>query len=416
MKVEGASLPAVHSGAILSMSSYSNRFASRPNHPTAKPHEIRMNSPDTRLRLNGGGKPLATVVLSSGTGINSNVRSTPDEPAFHIGAIHTRVFEALGYAPQAIGSNDAGALLREGLAFSRRLEGSKLAVVQQGYGTIAGAMRVVSSVSPRIIYHTWKVPFTGPARLTSRAMDAASDLVIRRAPLVILNSMIQQRMIAERYRWVPSIWIPVGVDKDWWCPGPQETGVLAPLGYLPGEFLMCVGDVDRDEDLPVALAQRLGRPLVRVTRDPNTVRRAKEAAAKAGLKHSHVLTGIAWRELRDLYRAAWAVLLAPVTSLHPAGLNGLTESMSCGAPVLFPNSPTPEGYVRSGENGMLYDQMTVDSIAAAAEVYQHPESRARISSAARLTCEQRLGFDAAAKIVVDRLRDLGWDANERFNA
>lgn len=356
----------------------------------------------------GNKRPRAMVVMTSGRGNVSNVATTAEEPAFHIGAIHVRALARLGYDVCATGSQDPGALLRETISFARRFQGTKLAVIAQGYGTTAAALRGTLCSRPAFVYHTWKVPFTGPARISARMMDTVADRVIRRAALVVLNSMTQQRQIAERYPRVPSIWAPVTADIDWWRPGPVETDLPGRLNLPAQQFLMCVGDIDRDEELPVALAQRLARPLVRVTRDPKTAQRALEASARAALREGHVLVDISWAQLRDLYRSAWAVLLAPVTSLHPAGLNGLTETMACGTPVLFPRGPTAEGYVQDGADGVLFDELTVDCVAAAAGVYAQPESRQRIAAAARATCQERLNFDTAAGLLVERLTTLGY--------
>lgn len=352
----------------------------------------------------------AYMVLGAAQGANAVVTSTPNDPAFHLGAVHTRALAWAGYEPRVIASERPGRLLREGWSFARQIADGELAVVVQGYGTFAAAMRTALHRRPRVVLHTWKVPGVGSRRLSTRANDAVMARVIRRAALVVLNARWQQRHVDEHYPKTPTVWVPVAEDVDWWRPGEAETELVRSLDLPAGGFLMCVGDVDRDESLPVALAQRLGRPLVRVTRDPRTADRARAAAAAAGMRDSRVLHWVTWPQLRDLYRTAWAVLLAPTTWVHPAGLNGLTEALSCGAPVLFPNTPTAEGYVTSGVEGMLYDELTLDCVAAAARAYEDAAVRQRVSAAARLKAETDLTFDAAATTVAARLRELGLSA------
>ena len=107
------------------------------------------------------------------------------------------------------------------------------------------------------------------------------------------------------------------------------------------------------------------------------------------------------------------MLASPVLSYHPAGLTGLTEGMATGTPLLFPRSVTVEGYAEDGINALLYDEMTVESVAAAAARLNEPGTRLSISEAARDTCETRLNYNAASETLAEAIVALNLHATPR---
>jgi hypothetical protein len=358
-------------------------------------------------------------VLLFGDHETQRLDGTPEEPALHVGATYVRALQragyrplAAGYRPLALGSQHPGNMIREGWRYSRRIRQAPLAAVVQGYATFAARLAGVGlrGRRPQIIIHTWKVPGTGATRLSARLMDRVLAGVIQSSSLTVLVSPEQKRMIESLYPGVPTAWVPVAADTHWWTPGPPQTDMLERLGVSPGQFLLVGGDVDRNEDVPVQVAAKLGRPLVRVTKDPRTAANADAAFKRLGARDARCVCRARWTELRDLYRCAWAVLIAPTTSQHPAGLTTLSEALASGAPVLFPRSPTAEGYLRHGDNGVLFDAMQPHDILTACRTLDEAGVRARISAAARRTCDELLNLERAAQILSDRLRELKLDA------
>lgn len=362
-------------------------------------------------------KPNAYVLLHRGDD-TQRIHAKPHEPALHVGATYIRALERAGYQPQPVGSAHSGRMVREGWRYSRLIRPAPLAAVVQGYGTFAARFSRIglSRQRPRIIMHTWKVPWTGSNHFTARMMDRVLERVIQASSLTVLVSPEQKRLIEKSYPRVPTAWVPVAADTRWWTPGPPQTDLLDRLNVKLGEFLLVGGDVDREEDAPIGVAAKLARPLVRVTKDPRTADKANAAFARLGAHDAHCVCQIPWTELRDLYRSAWAVLIAPTASYHPAGLTTLSEALACGAPVLFPRNTTAEGYVRDGENAVLFDSMKVPDILAACKALDDAEARQRIAAAARRTCDELLNLDRAAEILAERLRELKLDAASVGNA
>jgi len=360
----------------------------------------------------GGGRVPAKILLANRDDLRRAGRSL-DEPSFHVGIMFERALDAAGFEPELMAPADPRRILRAGIDFLGPVRRAPVAAVVQGYACVSAFLDSLLPRPSAVILHTWKVPWTGPRRLTAHLMDRVLERVIRISRLVVLASHEQRRLMAERHPRVRTVWIPVTADIDWWKPGPIETGVLDRLRLRRGEYLLSVGDVDRDESVPVRVAQRLSRPLVRVTRDPGTKARAEETFRSLDARNAHCLLRIPYPELRDLYRGAWTMLAAPVLSYHPAGLTGLTEGMAAGTPLLFPRSVTAEGYAEDGVHALLYDEMSVDSIAAAAARLEEPGLRARISQSARAVSEQRLNYDAASAMLREAIVGLDLHATPR---
>lgn len=357
----------------------------------------------------------AALLLQDDEPVNRAILSTPDMPATYYVAVHHRALRLCGFDPELRAPGNPRRLLREGWRHSRRMRHDRLVVTHQGYGCFAlGFCRLLRS-QPRFILHSTKIPFsvpyTGHARLKTRLNDRVLERTIRAASLVVLNSLEQVALLEEQQPGVSAMWLPCAQDVEWWKPGPLETDVLEPLGIRPGEFVLCVGDVDRNESLPALLAKRLGRPLVRVTRIEKTAANARATFAEIGLADAHCLSRIPYRQLRDLYRSAWAVLNTPFRTDHPAGLTGLLEGMACGAPLLFPAGPTSQGHATDGVDAILYEGNTVDDVLDAARRLSSGEFRTNISRAARERCERELNLDSVAARLVARMEELGLTAD-----
>ena len=149
-------------------------------------------------------------------------------------------------------------------------------------------------------------------------------VIARRATLVFVNDRVTERQMRVVYG-VNALRVPYLVDTDYFRPpaSPRDNFWLVP------------GDNDRDEALVCALA-RAGHRMVRVSLDP--------AVANYHQAHREPLVDVRvrvpYRELRDLYQRASAVLL-PLTSFnHPAGQTAILEALACDAPVVMSRGRT----------------------------------------------------------------------------
>lgn len=337
------------------------------------------------------------------------IKSTEGMPASHVSAILVQAFAQAGLDVCADAPIEPSSLIADGIHYGRGNGSYSALCVSHGYGFISAALASTLRSRPRIILHTWKLPWIRADgrhyRLTSRMMDLCLLTIMKRAALVILVSHEQYRMAKARFPKLPIIFVPVVADTHWWTPGPASTDILSRLKVSPAEFLLIGGNVDRDERIPALFAKSLGRKLIRVTGDENTAAKANSTYRELGVDAQCVVK-VPWQELRDLYRSAWAVLTAPVANHHPAGLTSLTEALACGAPVLFPNNSTAEGYIKNGQNGILYDKLTIESLQAAAQPLNNAEKRANISRAARKTCDEYLNIDCAVQMLAKELTQV----------
>jgi glycosyltransferase involved in cell wall biosynthesis len=354
-------------------------------------------------------KPPLARMLIHGEDMVQRMRATADTPAFYLGVNYERAFQKAGYRSEVVGPRERG-IVKSGWRFRGQVPSADLVAVCQGYACVAALLGRGFSRRPPLILHTWKLPWTGPTRVLARVNDLVLDRVLRSSNLVVVASQSQQRTLERTVPQVRSVWIPVSADTDWWKPGPPQTTVLDRLGVRPAEFFLCVGDVDRDETAAVALAKKLGRRFVRVTRDPRTAARARAAFEASGASDAQCLVNIPFPELRDLYVHAWAVLTAPVVSYHPAGLTTITEALACGAVVLFPDSPTAKGYLEHGVNGLVYSEASAEGMFAACEAALDETRHRAIRNAARRTCEEKLNYEATSRLLYDALVSAGLQA------
>src|SRR4051812_15391180 len=195
--------------------------------PTAEPPADRPATPETPA-------VPCRVFLHAVSNV-ARARTSPDLPALHIPGIYAPALRRAGYAPELLASETPARLLREGWRFGAAVAASPLAVVCQGYGTFAAARALAapSRRRPNLLLHTWKVPFHGTTHLTARANDHVLRFVLNRSRLVVLASRAQERLINLTYPGVPTLWMPVTADTDWWRPGPLATTVLDRAAVAP---------------------------------------------------------------------------------------------------------------------------------------------------------------------------------------
>jgi glycosyltransferase involved in cell wall biosynthesis len=324
-------------------------------------------------------------------------------PTYNFAPLFSRACALAGY-DVTLTPPRSGGVVKSGIAGAADLRGYDLAVVGQAGPAISTFWAKITWHAVPTLFYLWKIPGAGSQHFAARVNDAIHASIIRSARLVVVITEHQERMLADRWPRTPRLFIHCPVDTNWWTPGEADTDVFAALGLKPGEFLLCVGDIDRDEDAPALVAKKLGRPLIRATRDPRTATRARTAFARIGAPHCHCLLNVAWPQLRDLYRCAYATLITPTVSFHPAGCTSLTEAMSCGSVIVFPNNATAQSYFQDGVNGLLVDKLDADGLLEGCMKMRNEEHRAKLRTNARQFAEQYLTFEHGAQRVATALK------------
>jgi glycosyltransferase involved in cell wall biosynthesis len=179
-----------------------------------------------------------------------------------------------------------------------------------------------------------------------RAWDLAT---CGRPTRYLANSCAVARRIRERYGRESSVCHPP-VDTDFFCPS------AAPRG----DFLLAVGALvpyKRFDLLPEA-ARRARRRLVIVGRGPEEKRLRDLARGSVEMVSDRTPEA-----LRELYRTC-ALFLQP--GEEDFGIASV-EALACGAPVVALAKGGALDIVRSGVNGLLYEEAGVENIVLAIE-------------------------------------------------
>jgi len=243
-----------------------------------------------------------------------------------------------------------------------RVRSGSLNVVTQGYSVLTVYAAALLWKDIRIIVHTWKVPGFSDKRITASVYDYLLDKVINKSMMVVVASKKQERQIRLLYPDVQTFFAPVTVDTKFWSPGEDTTRLLSRYGLKENNYILTVGGNDRNEEICMKVAERLGVPYIRVTKNQpviDHVKAVEKALNKPGI--TTILSNISDTDLIALYHNAFVVLLPTITRTNPAGLSSLVEALSCASVVVVEND-LAEGYVIDGENGMVLTDLNVDSI------------------------------------------------------
>ena len=159
--------------------------------------------------------------------------------------------------------------------------GNKLVIVWQGYGTYAVLASALLGRKTRFILNTYKVPSDRPQALKKRINDKLLGKAISAADAVITISRAQANALKS---YNPNVvWIPFASDSSWWTPGFPDHALLASHGIGYRDYILIMGDVDRDERTTLKAVRDLNHPILRVTREPRTA--LGRAAGISGIKH-----------------------------------------------------------------------------------------------------------------------------------
>lgn len=119
-----------------------------------------------------------------------------------------------------------------------------------------------------------------------------------------------------------------------------------------GDYLLVVGDADRDNQTVAAVADA-GHRVVKTSLERRDVAELRAITGRSG--RVDVRQHVSYLDLRDLYLDACLVISPLKSAGHPAGLTSLAESLASGCPLLISDGlcakllDTPEGRVSSGD-------------------------------------------------------------------
>lgn len=270
-----------------------------------------------------------------------------------------------------------------------------LFIVWQGYGAYAIWISGLLGVKTQFILNTYKIP----EGLNQSIWKVFSDKILRNliskseAVIVISRTQILRLNLFDCKR---AAWIPFASDSEWWTPNIPDYAFLGNQGIKYQNFILIMGDADREENTSLRALSKLGHPIVRVTRDKYTAKTAQKAFIDEKVVHGQVCLNVSYELLRELYRGSRVVVVPANAELHPAGMTSLTEAMCCGKPVIIPSGMATDGYIKDGYNAFVLDAWEESQITAIAENIYKTEIGEYVGNNARGTVEELLNFNASA--------------------
>ena len=278
-------------------------------------------------------------------------------------------------------------------------------IVWQGYGTYAILVGAIFLRKRRFILNTYKVPSDGRQALKKRINDKLLKKAIFLAAGVVTISPSQANALK---RVNPNtVWIPFASDANWWKPGLPDLVLLANHGINHRDYVLVMGDADRDEKITLKALTDLNRPIIRVTREQTVALAAHRAFMESGVTQGHVLLKISYELLRELYRGARVVVVPAKSDIHPAGMTSLTEAMSCGRPVIIRSGLATCGYVKDGYDAFVLSKWEASEIRGRILQAYETDIGESIGRNARNTVEKTLNFDVIAKKMSNFMTKVG---------
>jgi hypothetical protein len=233
-----------------------------------------------------------------------------------------------------------------------------------------GLKFMASTISPRaprmvpVLLTNRRPRDTAIGRAASAGMYATS---IRRAAAVICCLRDIERYCQDRSTDKSRVfYAPTSVDAGFYDPAlaaPEH----APAGLTGQSFVLAVGDSSRDDTLLYRAIEKLGIPLVRVTRDVRVAARVEPL--RNAVRGDLVLNRVSFAQLRWLYtNARCCVITSSLDQWQAAGSTALTESSACGTPCVVQGGGCLEAEFRSmfaahqADAGLRFVAPTAESI------------------------------------------------------
>ncbi len=189
-----------------------------------------------------------------------------------------------------------------------------------GIHALAGAI-----LGRPVLYLCWGIPSDSKSGVLSKLKLCRLKLMLRKATSVAVNDEITRKDVAELVK-VDPIVIPFLVDTDFFQYADASKR---------SDYIIVVGDNDRDEALVCELASR-GQKIVRVTLSP-TVRDYYLERLTPNLE---LRFRVDFKELRELYQHASVFLLPLRSQNHAAGQTAVLEAIACGTPGVISKGRT----------------------------------------------------------------------------
>jgi glycosyltransferase involved in cell wall biosynthesis len=190
-------------------------------------------------------------------------------------------------------------------------------------------------------------------------------------------------------------------------PEPVDTRFYRPQGGDREPYVLSVGAERRDYPTLLDAVRGLGARAVIVA---SSAWAGPQEVAAEGDDWVDVRRGVPYRELRDLYDRAAAVVVAVEPGAdYGAGVNALQEGLAMARPVILTETPGLEGYLDDGQTGRLVpagDPQALREVLAA--VLSDDNGAARLGRQGREAVAAAASFDD----YVDFMAALGGEISE----
>lgn len=280
------------------------------------------------------------------------------------------------------------------------LDNYDVVLTKKGAGVFLALMR---------FFLRWKKPYLLVVmwRVGSNSMLAPFIKRIIRTYVdkIICVSSVQKRIFARQLK-VPENrieYVPLGIDTNFFKPE------INPVD----DFILCVGDADRDDETLVKAFMNLPIKLIRVSDESKVLERVG-ALIEAGLKHSNLkekfvlLHGVSDLQLKKLY-AKSRIVVVPIRrhSDQPAGLTALLEAMAMGKDVVVTKGLATEDYVINGETGIVINPGDADQLKSAIlELLDDDLKCKKLGSNARRSVEEKFALKRSTKKLANLLQSI----------
>jgi glycosyltransferase involved in cell wall biosynthesis len=166
-----------------------------------------------------------------------------------------------------------------------------------------------------------------------------------------------------------------------------------PSRNVDGDYILAVGNEQRDYDTLLAAVEGTGRKLVIVSSSPwsyskPVVRQNPNVMALRGIPYDH---------LRTLYAGARLVVVPLKPVDYAAGANSLLEAMAMAKPVIVSRTCGLTGYVRDGETAVQVSPGRPRELRQAiSSLWDRPERRQALGDLARQEVVDGMNIDCYA--------------------
>jgi glycosyltransferase involved in cell wall biosynthesis len=321
-------------------------------------------------------------------------------PSYFTEVVFSEAFESLGIRQKNFNTKHARnivQLLFLTLSALKKIITSRndLFIVWQGYGAYAIWIAGLMGIKTRFIINTYKIPEGGKQSFLKIINDKVLEKLIKNSEGVITISRTQAVRL-KLFSCKKVAWIPFASDASWWTPKIPDRAILGNHGINFHNFILVMGDVDRDENVTLRALGKFNIPILRVTRDKKTAELSRKAFADEKVTNGEVYRNVSYELLRELYRAAKVVVVPAKGYLHPAGMTSMTEAMCCGRPVVIPSGLATDGYVNDGYNAFVLDEWEETKISNIIESIYRTDIGEYVGSNGRKTVDEFLNFKASS--------------------